>query len=193
MTSFTCPQCHGSGEEITTPCQECIGEGRLERIDETPIEIPAGIEDGTHLRMSGRGEAGPRGGGSGDLYVEVHVLEDPRFHRNGDDLGTELSVSFAQATLGTQVTFDSFDGKEDLTIPAGTQPGQILKIKGKGIPHLRRSGRGDLLVEIQVEIPKKLKPEEEELLRRFAASRGEAVGEQVQGGIMGKIRGAFSS
>lgn len=194
MTSFTCPQCHGSGEEITTPCHECMGEGRLERLDENPVEIPAGIEDGQHLRISGRGEAGPRGGGSGDLYVEVHVLEDERFRRHGDDLEVQLPVSFAQATLGTTITFDSFDGAEELKVPAGTQPAEVLKIKGRGVPHLRRSGRGDLLVQINVEIPKKVTAEEEELLRRFATSRGEAIGETpTRARIIGKIRGAFSS
>lgn len=191
MTSFTCPQCHGAGEEITSPCRECNGEGRMERLDQIEIEVGAGIEDGSHIRISGRGEAGPRGGGSGDLYVQVSVLEDKRFRRHQDNLVCRLRVSFAQAALGAIVTLETFDGSEELRIPSGTQPGQVLKIKGRGIPHLGRSGRGDLLVEVDVDVPTDLTQDQQELLSKFAASRGEAIDEGT--GIMGKIRDAFFS
>lgn len=189
MTSFTCPQCHGEGEEIADPCRECNGEGRMERLDEIPLEIPPGVEDGVQIRMSGRGQAGPRGGGSGDLYVRVQVEPHPRFRRSGDDLVTGFEVPFTQAILGGAAEVETFDGTLEVKIPPGTQPGDVLKMRGRGVPHLGRAGRGDLVVEIKVEIPSKLTPEQEELVRRFAESRGERVAEGS--GIVDRIRGAF--
>ncbi|MGH2769883.1 MAG: molecular chaperone DnaJ [Actinomycetota bacterium] len=191
MSSFTCPTCRGTGDEIASPCKECNGEGRMERLDEIPIEVPAGVKDGIQLRISGRGEAGARGGGAGDLYVQIRVLPDERFVRRGDDLLTIHMVSMTQAALGAAVEVATFDGPAKLTVVPGTQPGKVLRIRGRGVPHLGRAGRGDLLVEIRVEVPTDLSEEESQLLRQLAALRGEQVGEQA--GIIGKIRSAFHS
>lgn len=189
MTSYTCPLCHGSGEEISDPCTECNGDGRMERLDEISFDLPVGIQDGTQIRISGRGEAGARGGTSGDLYVQIQTEQHPRFRRQGDDLIASLEVPFTQAALGADITLETLDGGVELRVPPGTQPGEILKVRNHGVPHFRRAGRGDLLVEVYVEVPKHLSGEQEELLRRFAAERGEQLGES--GGILGKIRDAF--
>lgn len=189
MTSYTCPLCHGSGEEISHPCQECNGDGRMERLDEISFELPVGIDDGTQIRISGRGEAGARGGGSGDLYVQIRVEPHPRFRRVGDDLIVSVVVPFTQAALGATLTLESFDGPVELQVPPGTQPGDVLRVRNHGVPHFRRAGRGDLRAEVAVEVPRSLSPEQEELLRRFAAERGEQVGESA--GLLAKIRDAF--
>ncbi|HWD09097.1 MAG TPA: molecular chaperone DnaJ [Actinomycetota bacterium] len=191
MTSFTCPQCQGSGEEITSPCRVCSGDGRMEHVDEVPITVPPGVDDGVQLRVPGRGEAGRRGGSAGDLYVSIHVASDPRFNRQGDDLRTTLNVPFSQATLGADLTVETFDGPVTVTVPAGTQPGKVSRIKGRGVPRLGRGGRGDLLVEIGVAVPTHLNDEESKLIRRLAAIRGEEVHEDH--GLIGKIRNAFHS
>ncbi|MGH2705352.1 MAG: molecular chaperone DnaJ [Actinomycetota bacterium] len=191
MTSFTCPQCHGSGEEITSPCRDCNGEGRLERLDEVPIEVPAGIEDGMRFVIPGRGEAGSRGGGAGDLFVTVRVRPDERYQRRGDDLIAGVSIAATQAALGARIQIETLDGPVDLTVHPGTQPGAVLKVRGKGVPRLGRPGRGDLLVQVGVEIPTKLGDEEEKLVRRLAEIRGEQVGEES--GIMAKLRSVFRS
>ena len=189
MTSYTCPQCHGSGEEIASPCRECNGDGRMERVDEVPISVPPGIDDGMQIRLSGKGEAGRRGGGVGDLYVAIRVAPSDRFQRRGDELLTTLTVPVTQAALGAAVEIETFDGTQTVNVPSGTQPGRVVRLKGKGVPRLGRSGRGDLLVEIGVEIPTHLSDEESKLLRRLAAIRGEHVEDEQ--GLLGKIRSAF--
>ncbi len=189
MTSYTCPQCHGSGEEIASPCKECNGDGRMERGDEIHINVPAGVDDGMQLRISGRGEAGRRGGGVGDLYVAIRVAPDEHFQRRGDDLITRLTVPVTQAALGASLDIDTVDAPATVAIPPGTQPGKVIRLKGRGVPHLGRSGRGDLLVEVGVEIPTHLNDEESKVLRRLAALRGEQV--EDEHGLIGKIRSAF--
>ena len=190
MTSFVCPQCHGAGEEIQSPCRECNGEGRMERLDEVSFDVPPGVEDGSQFRISGRGEAGHRGGRSGDLFVRIGVREDNRFRRHGSDLLASVAVSYPQAVLGTTLELETIDGPVELRVPPGTQPGARLRIRGRGIPLLGRpTARGDLLVEIRLEVPPHVDGEEEELVRRLAVVRGEAVGESE--GVMGKIRSLF--
>jgi molecular chaperone DnaJ len=189
MTSYTCPQCNGSGEEIASPCPTCSGDGRMEQVDEIPINVPPGVDDGVQLRISGRGEAGQRGGGVGDLYVVIRVAPHERFQRRGNDLLTTLAVPFTQAALGGTTEIDAFGSPATVTIPPGTQPGKVMRLKGRGVPYLGRSGRGDLLVEVTVEVPTHLNEEESKLLRRFAALRGEQVDEDH--GLLGKIRSAF--
>ena len=189
MTSYTCPTCNGSGEEIASPCTGCGGEGRTESLDTIPIEIPPGIDDGTQGRIPGRGEAGRRGGGVGDLIVAFRVAPHDRFRRRGDDLITTLMVPVTQATLGASVNIETFDSPATVTIAAGTQPGSVIRLRNRGVPRRGRSGRGDLLVEIGVEIPTHLSEEESKLLRRLAAVRGEPVEEEH--GLFGKIRSAF--
>lgn len=191
MTSYTCPTCHGSGERIAAPCRECSGDGRIQRADDVPISVPPGVDDGVQLRISGRGEAGRRGAGTGDLFVAIRVAPHERFRRQGDDLVTTLQVTMTQAVLGASRDIETFDGPSTISIPAGTQPGRVMRIKGRGVPHLARAGRGDLLVEIGVTIPTQLGEEESKLLRRIAALRGEEVDEEH--GILGKIRSAFHS
>lgn len=189
MTSYVCPQCNGAGESIASPCADCHGDGRRERVDEVPVDVPPGVDDGIQLRMTGRGESGRRGGGPGDLFVSFKVAAHDRFSRRGDDLLTRLHVAFTQASLGAAMSIDTFDGPERVSIPAGTQPGKVIRLRGRGVPRLQRQGRGDLLIEVAVEVPTHLSDEEAKLLRRLAELRGEAVEEEH--GILGKIRSAF--
>jgi len=189
VTASTCPECGGLGQKILSPCVECRGEGRVEREEEVKVDVPAGIEDGMQLRVPGRGEAGPKGGVAGDLYVQLRVKAMKGFERQGDDMILTIDVPFSQATLGTSLKIDSFDGKVELELPPGTQPGDTLVVKGAGVSHLNRGGRGDLLVQINVKVPTNLSSEEDQLIRKFAALRGEDVAEQH--GFMGKIRNAF--
>jgi molecular chaperone DnaJ len=190
MTSFTCPQCNGAGEEISTPCRECHGEGRMERLDEVSFDVPPGVEDGSQFRITGRGEAGHRGGRSGDLFVRIAVREGNRFRRRGNDLLAKVAVSYAQAVLGTVLELETFEGPVELRVSPGTQPGTTLRIRGRGVPLLGRpTGRGDLLVEVQLDVPTHVSGEEEELVRRLAELRGDAVGDST--GVMGRIRSLF--
>jgi len=174
MTVTQCTTCRGSGQIVETPCTECRGAGRVEKERTVTVEVPAGVEDGTRLRLTGRGGIGDRYAPAGDLYVELHVLPDERYERVGDDLHHRVTIGIAEATLGTEVEVPLLGGgSRTVEIPPGTQPETVVKIAKQGIPHLRRRGRGDLLVHIGVEIPTDLDDTEEELLRRFAASRKE--------------------
>lgn len=188
MTSSTCPQCRGLGQQVV-PCTECRGDGRVARKEEVKVDVPAGIEEGMQIRIPGQGEAGPRGGAAGDLYVQIRVKPMRGFERRGDDIVASLQVPLTLAALGGTVKMDSFDNPVDVDVPSGTQPGDILKVRGRGMSRLGRSGRGDLLVEIGVRVPTNLSMEEEQLLRRFAALRGEDFPEDH--GFLGKIKSAF--
>ncbi len=164
----TCPTCGGRGRVIRDPCAGCSGSGRAARDHEITLRIPAGIEDGTRLRVSGEGEAGETGAPPGDLFVEVHVRPHPFFERDGADLLCEVPVSFARAALGGSVEVPTLEGKSELRVPRGTQPGQVLRMRGLGMPDPRgRGGRGDELVRIVVEVPARLTKREEELLREL--------------------------
>jgi molecular chaperone DnaJ len=190
VTASPCTRCGGAGEEIASPCTDCRGEGRRHEERTLTVEVPAGVDDGSTLRLTGRGAAGPRGGPAGDLYVHLTVASHPRFARQGYDLVHELRVSMAQAALGAHLPFDTLDGTEDLVLPAGTQTGRVFRLRGRGVPHVDGRGRGDLLVQVVVDTPTGLSKEEEDLLRRFAASRGEDVA-PVDTGLFSKIRSAF--
>lgn len=189
MTASTCPDCQGLGQRIVTPCAECHGEGRVDREDQVSVDIPAGVEDGMQLRVSGRGEAGPRGGEPGDLYVQLRVKPMRGAERQGEDLVVTVEVPFTQAALGAALRIESFDGTVELDLPPGTQPGDTLKVKGAGLARLGRGGRGDLLVKVKVVVPTGLSGEQDQLVRKFAAVRGEDVAEPQ--GFMGKIKSAF--
>ncbi|MGQ0679521.1 MAG: molecular chaperone DnaJ [Actinomycetota bacterium] len=189
VSASTCPDCQGMGERITSPCIECRGEGRLEREEEVRVDIPAGVEDGMQLRVSGKGEAGPRGGPSGDLYVQLRVKKMAGAERKGEDLIFSVDVPFTQATLGATITIDSFDGKVEVELPLGTQPGDILRVRGAGLTRLGRGGRGDILVRVNVVVPTGLSNEEDQLVRKLAQLRGEDVAEHQ--GFLGKIKSAF--
>ncbi|MGH2686534.1 MAG: DnaJ C-terminal domain-containing protein, partial [Actinomycetota bacterium] len=190
VTASPCPRCQGIGQQIDTPCGDCRGEGR--RLEEKTyvVDIPAGVDTGSTLRLTGRGAAGPRGGGAGDLYVHARVRPHERFQRDGYDLLHDLHVSMAQAALGAHIRYDTLDGEEDLVVPRGTQSGRVFRLRGRGVPHVEGRGRGDLLVRVLVDIPSDLGREEEELLRRFAELRGEAI-PPADAGLFGRIRSAF--
>jgi len=191
MTSSPCPRCGGTGQVIATPCPTCNGDGRIVSEKTYQVEVPAGVDTGSTLRLTGRGAAGPRGGPSGDLYVHLRVAPHERFVRDGDDLLTELPISIAQAALGTRFTLETLDGDEELEVPGGTQPGREFVLRGRGVPRLHGRGRGDVRVRVRVDVPTKLSDDESELLRLFAQSRGEHV-EPAEKGLFSRIKSAFS-
>jgi molecular chaperone DnaJ len=170
-----CPQCNGEGRRITSPCKTCKGSGHDRHKRTVQVQIPAGIESGQTLRVQGQGEVGPRAGPSGDLYVEVQVKEHPRFHREGADLLTEVLVTFPQAVLGTAMALDTLDGQVELQVPAGIESGQTLRLRGKGMPYLRGSGRGDLHVRVRVVTPTKINDKARKLLEELADELGPAA------------------
>lgn len=175
VAARACPACRGEGTTITSPCPDCGGEGRVTRERHLEVDVPAGIETGQRLRLAGRGPAAPRGGMPGDLYVDVAVRHHPEYERHGDDLLRSVPVSVAQAVLGTAVEIETFDGAESLGIPPGTQPGVQFRLRGRGVPHLRGSGRGDLVVEVEVTIPTDPGEEETALFQRLAELAGDEV------------------
>jgi molecular chaperone DnaJ len=188
MTAGGCPRCGGSGREITEPCPRCHGGGRMEVTDSLSVRIPAGVEDGARLRVSGRGEAGVRGGRAGDLYVGIRVAPHDVFRRVGDDLGCEVTVPMTVAALGGEVSVPTLGGSEALAVPAGTQSGEVKRLRGKGMPRLDGRGRGELIVLLRVETPTGLDDDQSELLARLAALRGEATGDHS---LFGRIKEAF--
>ena len=190
VTAGPCPACGGTGEEIVSPCPDCRGQGRKVEERSFVVEVPPGVDDGSTLRLNGRGAAGSRGGPPGDVYVHLRVRPDPRFVRAGVDLHHELHVAFTQAALGAELEVPTLDGPEVLAVPPGTQTGREFRLRGRGVPHLQGRGRGDLVVRLVVDTPIELSREQEELLRQLAAERGEAVA-PTGSGLFSKIRGAF--
>jgi molecular chaperone DnaJ len=191
VTASPCSRCGGLGQVVTTPCATCRGEGRVTSDKSYQVDVPAGVDSGSTLRLTGRGAVGPRGGGSGDLYVHLRVAPHERFVRDGHDLVTEVPVSIAQAALGTAIDLETLDGTEHLIVPAGTQPGHEFVLRQRGVPHLRGRGRGDLRARIRVDIPTKLSDDEVDLLTRYAEGRGEVVGNGKEG-LFSRIKSAFS-
>ncbi len=190
ITASACPRCRATGRVVDDPCRDCHGDGRRTEATTFAVDIPAGVEAGTTLRLSGRGPAGPRGGPAGDLYVHLSVGGDDRFTRVGDDIHCDVHVGVAQAALGAEVTVATLEGDEAVVVPAGVQGGHLFRLKGHGVPHLRGRGRGDLIARLVVDTPTDLTESQVRLLRELAAERGEAVVESHQG-IMSKIRSAF--
>ena len=190
VTASPCPRCGGLGEEIPSPCLECRGEGRRREERSFVVDVPAGVDEGSTLRLPGRGAGGPRGGPPGDLYVHLRVRSHPVLSRHGFDLLAVVHVAVAQAALGVNVQFETLDGEEELNVPAGTQSGKEIRLRGRGVPHLQSRGRGDLIVTIVVDTPEGLTKEQDDLLRQFAAMRGESVA-PPEVGLMSKLRGAF--
>ncbi|MFZ5817713.1 MAG: molecular chaperone DnaJ [Bacillota bacterium] len=172
----TCDRCQGEGRIIESPCPTCRGRGRVQRYHTVEVNVPGGVDTGQRLRMAGYGEAGEKGGPPGDLYIVMRVRPDRRFKREGDDLICEAEISFAQAALGTEIEVPTLDGPEMVKVPEGTQHGDTIRLRGKGVKHLRGSGRGDQHVVIAIKTPTRLSERERELLREFAALRGEKVG-----------------
>jgi len=173
QVSQTCPRCRGAGEIIEKPCRQCHGEGRVEKLSRVKLKIPAGIREGSRLRSSRNGEAGIRGGPPGDLYVVIHIKEHKIFHREGDDLYCELPIAFSVAALGGEVDVPTLEGKAHLKVPAGTQSGQMFKLRGKGIANISGRDRGDLFARVIVEVPSRLNAEQRRKLEEFAALCGD--------------------
>jgi molecular chaperone DnaJ len=177
MITTTCSRCGGAGQVIRQACPRCRGTGVRAVEDRLQVSIPAGVEDGAILRIAGRGEASARGGRAGNLYVAIRVRPDPRFERDGADLHTEADVTFPQAVLGARIKVPTLRGEEEVEVERGTQPGDALVLRGRGLPRLRDRGHGDLVVHFRLLVPKEVTSEQEELLRRFVASGAETPAE----------------
>jgi molecular chaperone DnaJ len=173
QVSQTCPRCRGVGQIIEKPCRTCDGEGRAENTSRIKLKIPAGIADGSRLRSSGNGEAGIRGGQAGDLYVVIHIKEHAIFQREDDNLYCEVPISFTLASLGGEIPVPTLEGKANLKVPAGTQSGQVFKLRGKGVANVNARDRGDLFARLIVEVPTRLNSEQRQKLEEFAALCGE--------------------
>ena len=164
----TCPQCSGTGEEITNPCNDCGGQGKKQASKRLSVTIPKGVDDGTRIRLAGKGEAGTKGAGSGDLYLFINVYSHDLFKRSDENLFFERPISIADAALGTSIEIPTIDGgKAKIKIPSGTQSGKQFRLKGKGMPYMRGSGIGDLYVQVNTEVPISLNKEQKELLEKF--------------------------
>jgi molecular chaperone DnaJ len=173
QVSQTCPRCRGVGQIIEKPCRACDGEGRAENTSRIKLKIPAGIADGSRLRSSGNGEAGIRGGAAGDLYVVIHIKEHPIFQREDDNLYCEVPISFTLAALGGEIPVPTLEGKANLKVPAGTQSGQVFKLRGKGVANVNARDHGDLFARLLVEVPTRLNTEQRQKLEEFASLCGE--------------------
>jgi len=164
----TCPQCQGTGEEITNPCTDCNGQGSKQASKKLSVTIPKGVDDGTRIRLAGKGEAGTKGGASGDLYLFINVHSHDLFKRSDENLFFEFPISIADAALGTTIEIPTIDGgRAKIKIPDGTQNGKQFRLKGKGMPYIRGSGNGDLYVQVNTEVPISLNKEQKELLQKF--------------------------
>jgi molecular chaperone DnaJ len=181
MTSQACPTCQGTGEEVLERCERCFGEGRVRATRSVPFDVPPGVADGLELRVPGAGSAGRAGGPVGDLYLSISVDPSPVFERKGQDLHAVLDVSVPQASLGADLEVETVEGPERVKLEAGTESGHVIKLRGKGVPHLGRRGRGDLYLTVHVETPKGLSKQEKRLLEELAALRGEDTGKAVPG------------
>lgn len=189
-TTTTCPTCQGAGTIVKDPCQSCKGRGLTPHKDRVVLNIPAGVESGATMHMPGQGNEGIGGGRPGDLYVVLHVKDDKRFERHGQNLYAGLELTFAQAALGDQIEIEGVDAPVAITVPGGTQPGTQIPVKGAGLPPLHGGRRGDMVVQVTVAVPKNLTEAEVKMIRDFAELRGERVpkGEE-KGGILGNLFG----
>ena len=190
-----CDRCHGEGKIVAVPCSECKGDGRVRETRRLAVKVPAGIDDGAQIRLSGEGEAGPRGAAPGDLYIEINVKPHKLFKRDGNDLLLDLNINMAQAALGAEIQVPTVDGATTpIKIAAGTQNDKVVRVKGSGVPYLRGSGRGDMLVKVNVQIPTNLTEDQKRLLRELASTFGDTGGDpQVQQdrGLFGKLKDAL--
>lgn len=196
MTTMPCPTCDGTGEVIPDPCGNCGGDGRVAKRRDLVVNIPAGIGDGMRIRMAGQGEVGHGGGPAGDLYVEVSVDPHPIFTREGDDLHLAVSVPIVEAALGVDFSVSTLDGEDlSVSIPAGTQPNEIVTVEGKGMPHLRKQGFGNLFAHVEVKVPTDLNDKQRTLLEEFGGYVGDKTkvheGAAADESLFGRIRNRF--
>ncbi|PRY42097.1 molecular chaperone DnaJ [Geodermatophilus tzadiensis] len=198
VSTRPCPTCAGTGQVIPEPCPECGSEGRVRARRTIPVKVPAGVEDGMRIRLTGRGEVGPGGGPAGDLYVEIRERPHEVFRRDGEDLHCHVTLPMTAAALGTTLPLTLLDGGEtDVDVRPGTQPGTVLTLRGQGAPRLRATGRGNLLVHVDVQTPTRLDAEQEKLLRELAVLRSEdrpasASGSgDGHGGLFSRVRNPF--
>jgi molecular chaperone DnaJ len=196
MTSQPCAACHGFGTVIPEPCTECAGEGRVRSRRTLEVDVPAGVDTGTRIKLTAQGEVGPAGGPAGDVYLEVRERRHDTFVREGDDLHCTLQVPMTAAALGTVLTLETLDGPKDVDLRPGTQPAQVVTLRGLGVGHLHAGGRGDLHVHVDVQVPTAMDDEQSELLRRLAALRGEERPEArlsaSSPGVFAKLRDKLS-
>ena len=189
----TCPTCQGSGSLVQTPCSNCRGSGTEPRKARIAVKIPAGIDDGMQVRLTGEGEVGVNGGRPGNLFVTVSLKPHPFFRREATNLIVNLPLNFVQAALGTEMEIPTMNGTEPIKIPAGTQPGTVFRIRGKGMPHLRNQRKGDILVEINLEVPTSLDSEQRQALQGLAETMNWSDGQDSKGkGLFDKFKDAFS-
>jgi molecular chaperone DnaJ len=191
QTVKTCPTCHGTGKVIETPCDACYGQGQVRKKQKIEINIPAGVDTGSRLRVSGEGEPGINGGPTGDLFVYITVKPHEIFERHGDDIWCEYPLNIAQAILGDEIIVPSLDGNVKLKIPEGTQPGTSFRLKGKGINRLRGYGRGDQHVRIKVSIPTNLNESQKELIKKFSQTLTKRNEANKEKGFFKKMKDAF--
>ena len=189
VTAHVCPDCHGEGQVVTAPCTQCGGRGRVPVTEKVDVSLPKGIDGGYRLRVPRQGNAGVDGGPPGDLYLYVEMEQHPFLERDGDDLFYTLEIGIANAALGTTVQVPTMDGPEELEVPAGTQPGTEFRLRGKGMPRLRRVGNGDQVVLVKVVVPERLSPEAREHLAAYAAAVGEDVDEHET--VVERVRDFF--
>ena len=187
---MVCDRCKGEGRIITTPCERCHGQGRVRNVRRVTVNIPAGVDDGINVRVTGEGEAPQRGGTPGNLYVALTVKPHDYFKRQGTDITYELPISFAEATLGDKVKIPTLDGEEEIDIPAGTQSGRVFRLKGRGVPVVHSTSRGDELVTVKLVTPQKLTARQKELLKEFAEIERQQ-NERGQVNLFDKIKDAF--
>lgn len=177
-SSRTCSTCEGEGEVVESPCPKCSGKGSTRKVKTIEVDIPAGIDDGQMIKLSGQGEIGSKGGPRGDLYLIVNVAPHPLFTREGNDIHFEMPITFVQAALGDEIEVPTLDGKVKYKVPEGTQTGTVFRLREKGIPRLRGNSRGDQYVKVVVDVPKKLNESQKDILREFAKECGEEVHER---------------
>ncbi|MCG2839644.1 molecular chaperone DnaJ [Sandaracinobacter sp. RS1-74] len=187
----TCPQCHGSGSVISDPCEHCHGEGRVERRKTLKVKIPKGVDSGTRIRLAGEGEAGPRGGEAGDLYIFIHMKPHPIWKRDGTTLFAQVPMSFVDAALGGEIHIPGLDKLPvDVKVPAGTQSGRQFRVRGRGMPTLNGHGAGDLVVQVELETPTKLSARQKELLEEFRGTSGHEACPKAKG-FFDRLKGAW--
>ncbi len=188
----TCPTCRGEGETISIPCSQCRGNKKVRVTRRLTVKVPPGVDTGTQIRLANEGELGEFGGPPGNLYVVLNVRPHPFFRRREDDIVMEVQVNVAQAALGDEIVVPTLDGDEKISLPGGTQTGRVITIKGKGIPHLRRQGRGDQLVVVQVAVPTNLTSEQRKLFGELAKTLGKEVIPQSEKGFIDKLKDLFT-